>query len=78
MPDGRRVRCRDCHRHANEVGPISWHGYCGDCGPRRAIEAADALHYKRGEKWLLWRRNMAASVGGVLLDDVLRHAHTDE
>jgi len=29
------------------------------------------LHYHRGDYFTQWRRAMAASVGGVLVDDVL-------
>ena len=72
MPDGRRVNCMVCGKHRDEVGPISWRGKCGACGPRLAEEAADALHYHRGPIFTLWRQRIAASVGGVLIDDVLR------
>ena len=71
MPDIRRITCRACGRHVRDVGPISWRGKCGDCGPRLAMENQDALHYKRGPELTRWRRAMAASVGAVLLDDVL-------
>jgi hypothetical protein len=35
------------------------------------MENQDALHYKRGPELTRWRRAMAASVGAILLDDVL-------
>ncbi len=53
-----------------DVGPISWRGYCGECGPKLAAAAADDLHYHRGPKFDRWRHQIAASVGAVLLDDV--------
>jgi len=51
------------------VGPISWRGKCGDCGPRLAEQAADELHYHSGPVFDLWRVRIAASVGAVLLDE---------
>lgn len=71
MPDGRRVTCRICGRHANEAGAISWRGKCSECAERIELEALDDLHYHRGPVFAQWRRSVAASVGGVLLDDVL-------
>jgi hypothetical protein len=70
MPDGRRKNCQSCGKHADVVGPISWRGKCGACGPRLAIEAADDLHFHRGPVFNLWRQRIAASVGAVILDDV--------
>jgi hypothetical protein len=70
MPDGRRVTCKVCGRHARETGPISWRGKCGDCGPRIFIEACDGMHDHSGPWFEHWRRSMAASVGGVLVDDL--------
>jgi len=32
--------------------------------------ANDDMHYHRGPYFLLWRRAMASSVGGVLVDDL--------
>lgn len=69
MPDYRRRNCKDCHGHMTEVGPISWGGLCGVCGPKRSTENADGLHYKRGPELQRWRRGMAACVGAVLADD---------
>jgi hypothetical protein len=68
MPDGRRVNCQNCGKHADEVGPISWRGKCGKCGPMLAMQAADDLHYHRGPVFALWRARIAASVGAALLD----------
>ena len=70
MPDGRRVKCKRCGKHANTVGPISWRGFCGVCGPLLAEQAADDLHYHRGPVFALWRERLAASVGAVLVDDL--------
>jgi predicted amidophosphoribosyltransferase len=69
MPDKTRVRCQVCKRHRNEVGPISWRGYCERCGLELAREAAANLHQHNGPKFEHWRRRLAASVGAVLVDD---------
>jgi len=70
MPDGRRVTCRHCGRHAREVGPISWRGKCGDCGTLLATLAMDDLHYHQGPIFKRWRQRSAAALGAVLLDDL--------
>ncbi len=69
MPDGRRRTCRVCGRHETEVGPISWRGKCGECGPKLAHAAADDLHYHQGPKFEKWRQRVAASVGAVIPDE---------
>jgi hypothetical protein len=71
MPQHARATCRNCSRHKSEVGPISWRGYCGECGPALQDARLDDLHHHRGPYFKAWRRSMAASVGGVLVDDVL-------
>ena len=71
MSSPTRVRCRVCGKHQSEVGPISWRGKCGKCGPRLAEQANDDMHYHQGPVFEHWRRRMAASVGALLVDDVL-------
>lgn len=70
MPDGRRTTCQHCGRHKDEVGEISWRGKCIECGTRLAEEAADDLHYHRGTKFEIWRRNVILSAGGILPDNL--------
>jgi hypothetical protein len=70
MGDSTRASCRACGRHRDDVGPISWGGYCGDCGVAIRDKANDDLHYHRGPVFAKWRARMAACVGGVLLDDL--------
>lgn len=69
MPDYRRRNCKGCGGHSTQVGPLSWRGLCGVCGPARSNENADQLHAMDGPAVTRWRRGMAASVGAVLLDD---------
>lgn len=70
MPDRRRARCKDCGRHRDTVGLLSWTGLCGDCGKVRLEENVDGLHTFSGEPLLRWRRGLAASVGAVLIDEL--------
>lgn len=70
MPDGRRRTCRACGKHEREVGSISWRGKCSSCSYMLQVSNAVALHTKHGPEFVRWRRAMAASVGGVLLDDL--------
>lgn len=71
MPDARRRNCKGCRKPDSEVGPISWRGFCESCYHERVEENVEGLHTHSGAPFLRWRRAMAASVGGVLLDDVL-------
>lgn len=74
MPDYRRQVCRPnkggCGKKAWEVGPISWGGLCGECGTRLFHENCDGLHEMKGVPVKRWRQGVAASIGGVLLDDL--------
>lgn len=73
MPRGYKRRfCANCARPVEECGTLSARGKCRDCG--HAIEAANIIDLSThsGHFFHHWRRSMAASVGGVLLDDVRR------
>lgn len=71
MADRRRARCKNCGKRREDVGLISWGGYCGECGKELLIANVDGLHYHRADVLLRWRRGIAASVGAILVDDVL-------
>jgi hypothetical protein len=51
------------------VGSLSARGKCQSCGADHSIENATQLHEHRGPYFEHWRVRVAASVGGVLLDD---------
>lgn len=68
MPDERRVRCVNCRKHRDVVGPISWAGLCNGCGKLRATENLEDLVTHSGPWFTHWRRSIAASVGATLLD----------
>ncbi len=65
------ARCRHCGAHRDDGASISNRGYCSKCGPEVRERANDEMHYHTGEYFKRWRRAMAASVGGVLVDDIL-------
>jgi predicted nucleic acid-binding Zn-ribbon protein len=65
------ARCRNCGAHREDGASLSKRGYCSVCGPAIFTAHNDSLHYHQGEHFKRWRRAMAASVGGVLVDDVL-------
>ena len=69
MPDFRRANCRNCNRHRDEIGPLSWTGLCGTCGPLLSEQANKDLHYHQGPVFDRWRERMAASVGARLIDE---------
>jgi hypothetical protein len=52
------------------VGPISWTGKCEACAIAIASDNVLSMIEHSGPRFNAWRRGMAASVGGVLLDDV--------
>jgi hypothetical protein len=62
--------CRRCRRHTDECGPLSRTRLCGKCGVELVECNYDALTAHDGPEFLRWRRRIAASVGGVLLDDL--------
>ena len=73
MPKGyMRRSCVVCSRPIEECGTLSARGKCNECG--KALEAANivGIASHSGPFFYHWRRQMAASVGGVLLDDVRR------
>jgi hypothetical protein len=69
-----RTRCRVCGEHERDAGPISWTGKCGDCGVKVMTENVVQMYAHSGPNWTKWRRAMAASVGGRLIDDVRESA----
>lgn len=79
MPDLRRVKCQACGKRHEDVGPISWSGLCNTCGKQRARDNLGDLMEHSGPWFRHWRRSIAASVGGVLLDEppVTTHTQTD-
>jgi len=70
MGDRRRKTCQICRRHADEVGPISWTGKCGDCGPLIFIANLEQLRAHAGPYFQHHRRACVAAFGGVLVDDL--------
>lgn len=88
MPDGRRRSCRNCGARDTEVGPISWAGYCGDCGKALFHENADGIHAREGHaherrRYGIARKEFGPRValalkqagvfGDYLLDDAQSH-----
>jgi hypothetical protein len=70
VPDLRRKNCNVCHGNVEQVGPISWSGLCERCAVERAASNYLALINHSGPDFNRWRRAIAASVGGVLRDDL--------
>ena len=54
---------------AEKVGPISWTGKCAACAIAIASDNVLSMIEHSGPRFHAWRRGMAASVGGTLLDD---------
>jgi len=66
-----RQFCKDCGRHRDEAGHISATGLCFDCAAARQAANLAELRHHRGPRFRYWRRQIAASVGGVLVDDII-------
>ncbi len=73
-PDYRN--CKRCGLHSDEPRFMSWTRLCPTCSKAELLLNIDSLKYHRGPAFRRWRRGMAASVGGVLVDDILREANT--
>jgi hypothetical protein len=48
---------------------MSWSGQCQGCAMRALTENITGISRHSGPAFQRWRRAMAASVGGVLLDE---------
>ncbi len=59
-----------CGREGTPEDRISQTGKCGDCARALLVSNIDQMRERSGPNFVRWRRAMAASVGGVLLDDV--------
>jgi len=72
MPGGRPkiVNCRNCGE-LQDPDDLSWTKLCTRCGQELRDENARGIAAHSGPAFDRWRRAMAASVGGVLLDDVM-------
>lgn len=70
MPRDDYKTCKECGRHADEVGPLSWARLCGDCGVGRLTENIIGLHTMTNPARDRWRRGMLGSVFPELLDVV--------
>lgn len=63
-----------CGRPREEGERFSWSGQCPTCGEARLTENIAGLRNRDSNVLLRWRRGMAASVGGVLREDVREDA----
>lgn len=64
--------CRGCGREREPDERFSARGKCADCRVRRMVDNVCGLHGHTGPEFLRWRRSVAASVGGILLEDIER------
>ena len=72
MPTSRHyAKCKRCGARRDDGASLTKRGYCMPCAKLVHEQQTDDLHYHKGEYFKQWRRSMAASVGGVLVDDVL-------
>ncbi|HEY4441644.1 MAG TPA: hypothetical protein VGN14_14390 [Candidatus Elarobacter sp.] len=71
MPRLDRVTCKRCHRHSDDVGPISHDGNCRSCGKQAMDDNVDQMHAKRGPNFNRWRAAMIRCAGGTVTDPKL-------
>jgi hypothetical protein len=72
-----RAFCTGCGKPREAGERFSARGRCASCGEGRAIANARELRAHSGPAFERWRRAVAASVGGVLAEDVLRESFGD-
>jgi len=75
MGDSRYKSCKGCGRPSFEVGILSWTRLCSGCSHERLDENITGLHTMTGPPVLRWRRQVAASVGAVLIEDIPTLTH---
>ena len=66
------ARCKVCGVEAPDRSFLSKRGKCPVCAERLVRENILGIASHSGPYFKHWRQQMALSVGGVLLDDVLR------
>lgn len=67
-------RCKVCGIGRAEGVKVSQTGLCPEHGYENMIDNLLSLQTKRGPRFRHWRAQLAASVGGALLDDVREQA----
>ena len=65
-------RCKVCGKKSDEAERISQTGLCGEHARERLLSNIEQMHERSGPNFHRWRRAMAACVGGVLVDDLIR------
>jgi RNA polymerase subunit RPABC4/transcription elongation factor Spt4 len=78
MPRSDYKRCKGCDRTTDECGSLSHNRLCAECGVDRLTENVVGISTHTGPAFTRWRRALAASVGGVLVDDALAAMHTTD
>jgi hypothetical protein len=63
--------CRRCRAKREDVGEMSHTRLCVACSHELLLENVDGIHNHEGPAFERWRRAMAASVGAILVDDLL-------
>lgn len=64
-----RITCRACGQARREGERFTWSGQHLECGKRRMNENILGITSHSGPAFQRWRQAMAASVGGILVDD---------
>lgn len=62
MARPKRVTCRVCTRHIDEVGPLSARGKCEPCGLARVEDAVTAMFSGSGPTYDKWLANTTAGL----------------
>ena len=70
MPQPAYKTCRNCGRHASEVGEMSWTRLCIECSEEIKRMHDLQMHLHVGPHFERWRARMAASVGAILIEDL--------
>lgn len=68
MPRADLRTCKACGHRVRDGEQLTWGGYHMECGEQLLWANVGQMVSKSGPNWTKWRRNMAACVGGELLD----------
>jgi hypothetical protein len=70
MPKGyKRVTCKICERHRDQVGDLSKRGKCQECATAMIYGNIEGLATHSGPFFAYWRLQVARGVGGHLDDE---------
>jgi hypothetical protein len=68
MPRLDYKRCKSCGRFSKDVGLLSRHRLCADCGYINLSSNIEQMTARSGPNFVKWRHGMIRCAGGIVSD----------